>query len=177
MKLFKKNNYLDKGLSKGFISLYTGRMIAQLSSGIGGLFLPIFLYTIFGLKLQYVVLFYIVNFLLCVVFIPYGAKFLNSFGFKKSLQLSILFGALFYASFYFINESNVFYLIILPIIIVNLFRLTYWIPYHIDFAKFTDKKSRGKEFSIMESTRLFISVLSPILVGFLVQKFDFEIML
>ncbi len=176
MNLIKKNGYLKNGLSQGFISLYTGKMITVITYGISSIFLPIFLYKTYDAQLKYVVLFYVVGTWLYIFSVAYGAKFLNKFGFRRALRLSVVFGALFYASFYFINETNINYLIILPIIALTLFRLTYWLPYHVDFAKFTSKKERGKQLSVLESTRLIISVVSPLVFGFLIAKFGFEIM-
>jgi MFS family permease len=176
MNLMKKNGYLKGNLSQGFISLYTGKMITIITYGISSIFLPIFLYKTYDEQLKYVVLFYVVGIWLYIFSVAYGARFLNKFGFRRALRLSVIFGALFYLSFYFINESNINYLIIFPIIALTLFRLTYWLPYHIDFAKFTSKKERGKQLSILESTRLIISVVSPLVFGFLIAKFGFQLM-
>lgn len=170
------NCYLKKNLSKGFISLYTGKMIANVAYSIGSLFLPIFLYTIFDFEIRYVLYYYLAGSLIYAFLVAFGAKFLNKVGFRNSLRASVFFGALFFVSFYFINESNAKYFILFPILIITLFRLSYWLPYHIDFAKFTDKKNRGKEFSILESTRLFIGVISPLLVGFIVDEVNFKMM-
>ena len=176
MNLMKKNGYLKGNLSQGFISLYTGKMITVITYGISSIFLPIFLYKSYDNQLKYVVLFYVVGIWLYIFSVAYGAKFLNKFGFRKALRLSVIFGALFYLSFYFVNESNINYMIVFPIIALTLFRLTYWLPYHVDFAKFTSKKERGKQLSVLESTRLIISVVSPLVFGFLIAKFGFQLM-
>lgn len=173
---FVKKHYINGGLSQGFISLYTGKMITQAAYGVGSIFLPIFLYKIYNLQLTGVVMFYVIGIWAYILSIAFGAKFLNKFGFRKALRISVIFGAFFYASFYFIDETNVKYLIFLPIIALTLFRLTYWLPYHVDFAKFTSKKNRGKQLSVLESTRLIISVISPLVFGFLIDRFDFDIM-
>lgn len=175
MNFFRKR-YIKSDLSQGFVSLYTGKMITEITYGISSIFLPIFLYKIYNFQLKYVVYFYVLGIILYIFSISFGARFLNKFGFQKALQVSVIFGAAYHASFYFINESNVQYLIILPIIIVTLFRLVYWLPYHVDFAKFTSRKDRGKQFGVLESTRLIIGVISPLIFGFLIDKFDFEIM-
>ncbi len=174
--VFKNKKYLDKGLSQGFLSLYIGKMIIQLASGIGSLFLPIFLYKVYSFNFSYVIYFYIINNLAYLFLVPYGAKFLNKFGFRKSLRLSVIFGALFYGSFYFVNEDNIYYLIIVPLVALTFLRMTYWLPYHVDFAKFTDKKNRGRQFSILQATLLLISVVSPLIFGFLVDRFNFKAM-
>lgn len=174
MNIFDK--YLDRELSPGFVSLYTSKMITQVAYGIGSLFLPIFLYKAFNFDFRYVVFYYAINILLYVLTVAWGAQFLNKIGFRRSLRMSVVFGALFYAVFYFIDESNIKFLMILPILIITFFRLSYWLPYHVDFAKFTSKKNRGKEFSVLASARLLISVVSPIATGFIIDQFSFDAM-
>lgn len=173
---FLKKHYLSNDLSAGFISLYTGKMIMQVAFGVGSLFLPIFLYKVSGLNIKYVILYYALNFLLYVALVAYGAKFLNKFGFREAIKLSVFFGALYYAALYFVTESNFIIPLIWTVVFLLLFRLTYWVPYHVDFAKFTNKKNRGKEFSVLESTRLVISVISPFAFGFLIDAYDFRVM-
>ncbi len=175
MKIFKKT-YLKEKLTPGFVSLYTGKMIVQLSQGIGGLFLPIFLFKIFDLKIEYVIYYYIANSFAYLISVAYGAKFLNKIGFRRSLRMSVFFGALYYLLFYFANKENIFLILILAIIVLTFFRLFYWLPYHVDFAKFTTKESRGKQFSLLEATRLLIGVISPLMFGFLIKEFNFEAM-
>ncbi|MEA2088785.1 MAG: MFS transporter [Patescibacteria group bacterium] len=170
------NCYLKKNLSQGFVSLYTGKMIAHIAYSVGSLFLPIFLYQIFNFEIRYVLYYYLACSLLYAFLVAFGAKFLNEVGFRDSLRASVLLGAIFYLSFYFINESNVKYLIWFPVVVIVLYRLAYWLPYHVDFAKFTDKKNRGKEFSILQSTRLLIGVVSPLLIGFIVDAVELKIM-
>jgi YQGE family putative transporter len=53
-------------------------------------------------------------------------------------------------------------------------RLTFWLPYHVDMAEYTDKKNRGKEMSLMWSTRTIIDIVIPILSGFIIFKFGFS---
>jgi hypothetical protein len=43
-----EKKYLDRPLSQGFVSLYTGKTIAMVVSALLGLFLPIFLYELFN---------------------------------------------------------------------------------------------------------------------------------
>ncbi|NCF75091.1 MAG: MFS transporter [Xanthomonadaceae bacterium] len=171
-----KNHYLSKNLSQGFIYLYTGKMIANIAYSISSLFLPIFLYKIFDFEIKYVLYYYLVSSLIYIFLVAFGAKFLNKVGFRNSLRASVFLGALFYLSFYFINENNAKYFILFPILIITFYRLSYWLPYHIDFAKFTDKKNRGKEFSILQSTRLMVGIISPLLIGFIVGSVNFKTM-
>ena len=98
--------YFDKPLSSGFIYLYTGRTIMMIGGALLGLFLPIFLFELFNKNFIAVVLYYAIGFFLYGITITVGAKFLNKFGFKKALQVSVLLAALFYVIFYLIDKIH-----------------------------------------------------------------------
>ena len=166
--------YLNNRLPKGLIALFTAKTILMAASGLLGLFLPIFLYKLFGNNFQYAMLYYGVSSLIYALLVPLGALYLYKFGFRNALFMSSIWGALFYVAFYFTNVENAFYLIPLSILILTLNRICYWLPYHVDFAILTNKSERGKQFSVFESTRNILSGLIPILSGFLVARFGFD---
>ena len=51
-----------------------------------------------------------------------------------------------------------------------MFRMFYWIPYHVDFAKFTDNSNRGRQLSMFRVTRDIIAGLIPILSGYIISQ-------
>jgi len=171
-----QKKYFDQSLSRGFISLYIGKTINLIAVGLLGMFLPIFLYNLFGGNFQKVIIYYGLGYLFYGFFVVLGARFLNRFGFKKALQVSVLFGALFYTLFYAINESNLTYLIPLSLLVLTLYRLFYWLPYHIDFAKFTNRKDRAREVSIMWVSRLGFGIFAPLLAGLIIVHFGFDVL-
>jgi len=141
-----------------------------------GLFLPIFLFELFNKNFIAVVLYYAIGFFLYGITITVGAKFLNKFGFKKALQVSVLLAALFYVIFYFIDKQGLSQLIPLTILVVVLFRLFHWLPYHVDFAKLSDKKNRAKQVSILSATRMALGIFIPLISGLIIAKFGFNIL-
>ena len=176
MNLSIREKYFDGEVSRGFIHLYAAKTMVMTATGLLGLFLPIFLYNLFGQNIQGVFLYYAAGYFFYGLLVAFGAKFLNRFGFRKALRLSVFLGASFYAIFYFINESNLIYLIPLSIAVIIFYRVFYWIPYHVDFAKFTDRKNRGKQLSSVMATRLAISVFIPLVAGFIIERFGFDIL-
>ncbi len=175
--LFLKNK-LQNDRFRGLFGLYIGRTILFISSGLLGIFLPIFFYNIFEQNFQYLILFYLLGHLGYGLLAPLGAQFLNKFGFKKALVLATLWGALFYATLFFMEEgsSRLFYLIPLSFIAVLLFRLFYWLPYHVDFAKFTNKNNRGKQVGILLATLTLLGVIGPIIAGYVIENFGFNVL-
>ncbi len=169
-----KNHYFDGEVSHGFVSLYTGKTIVLVSTGLLGLFLPIFLYNLFGQNFQSTALFFLVGQALYASALFFGVRFINKFGFRRALRTSVFLGASYYAAFYFISEKNFHYLIPVILLLLTLYRLLYWLPYHVDFAKFTDKKNRGRQISALMATRMVISVFIPVIGGFVISRFGFD---
>jgi len=171
-----KKKYFDKNLSRGFLSLLKAKTIVMIASGLLGIFLPIFLYELFSNNFLYVALYFGAGYLLYVLFVPLGTKFLNYFGFRRALRISIFFSSFFYVIFYFINQDNMIYLAPLSIFIALIYKILYWVPYHTDFAKFSNKKNLGKEVSFLEAIRDIIGIAIPIVAGFIIMRFGFDVL-
>ncbi len=173
-KLLK--NYFDGKISHGFVSLYTGKTIVMISSGLLGLFLPIFIYNTLGQSFRGMALFFGVGYLAYVLFLFFGVRFLNKFGFRRALRISVFLGALYYALFYFVDGGNFIKLAPFIIIVLSLYRVLYWMPYHVDFAKFIAKRNRGRQISALRATKEIIGVCIPLIAGFMINKFGFDVL-
>ncbi|MFH0846293.1 MAG: MFS transporter [Patescibacteria group bacterium] len=169
-----EHKYLGREVSEGFESLHKSKAITYVATGLLGIYLPIFLYELLNQNFQLTALFFLCGYLIYALTVAIGARYLNSYGFKKALQTATLAGALFYTLFYFTNESN--YKILLPSIILVqvIYRLLYWTPYQTDFAKFSSKNHRGSEVSLMGATNDIISIFSPLLAAFIITHYSFS---
>jgi MFS family permease len=172
----KKSTYFDGPVSKGFVALYTGKAVVLIASGLIGIFLPVFLYELFDRRFVHVLMFFGISSLVYVPLIALGAQFLNKYGFRKALRTSVFVGALIYTIYFFLNEQNMFYLIPLSVIALVLYRMLYWLPYHVDFAKFTDPKNRGRQLSSIRATRLIATIILPVVSGFIISYFGFSVL-
>jgi MFS family permease len=169
-------HYFEKRLSHGFVSLFSSKAIINIAAGLFGVFLPIFLYNLFKESISSVAMFYLISSLIYGLVVAFGAKFLNKFGFRRALKWSTFFGALYYLGFLFLNESNVWFMIPVIIVIIVLYRILYWVPYHVDFAKFTNSKDRGKEVSLLASTISIIGALTPLIAGIIISRFGYNVL-
>lgn len=176
MKLLNNSHYFDGSVSHGFVSLYSSKSIVSIAGGLLGIFLPIFLYELFDKNFQYVASYYLIGNLSFAATIAIGTKFLNKFGFRKALRVSAFLGAAFYACFYFTNENNWQYFIPLSIVVLLLFRIAYWIPYHVDFAKFTSKTNRSRQVGLLEATNNVVGIFTPFIAGFILSRYGFNIL-
>lgn len=172
MKIFKK--YFNNEFKEGFLSLYGTKAVLMVGTGLLGLFTPLFLFELFGSDIRYVILFYGIASFLYALTVSLGAMFLNQFGFRNALRVSLLFGVLWYVILYFVDKENSIYLIPFAIIILTLFRIFHWIPYIVDFAKFSSGMDRAKQLSIFDMTRNILSGLLPIASGFIILKYGFD---
>ncbi|MCK5211741.1 MFS transporter [Candidatus Parcubacteria bacterium] len=167
-------HYFNSKLSSGFVALFSGRMMQFAGAGMLGLFLPVYLYMHMGYKISYVLLWYLAGYLGYLIILPIGARFLNKIGLRRSLRISIIFDALYLSSVFLVAKDPVIFGV-LAVILIVLARMTFWLPFHVDFAKFTDRGDRGKEVSIIWAMKSFLGILMPIAAGFLIEYFSFTI--
>ena len=91
----------------------------------------------------------------------------------------MILGSLFLVSYFvflYLLNNNWALALFLAIGGATLFRLLYWIPYHTDFAKFTDRKARGKEIALLVSVTTLVSIFLPFIAGLIINKFGFSIL-
>lgn len=180
--------YFKGRVSHGFISLYLGRMVLHISGALLGIFLPIFLYTVFNFNFKYVVYYYLAAHFLYATTVAFGAKYLNKIGLRRSLRISIIFGAAYYFIFFlldkamrgqglFLEQNNqILLLIIISLIVITLDRLMYWVPMHTDLAKFTSKRNRAKQLSLIEATTVALGAIGPIVAGWILMNYNYEVL-
>lgn len=166
--------YFDGKLSQGFTALFAGRMIQFIANGFIGIFLPIFLLIKLDYHISSVLWFMLLAHFGYGILLPVGARFISYFGMKRSLQVSIIFEAAFYFCLY-LTEFNTEIFLPLALIMWIFNRLAFWLPYNVDFAKFTDRSNRGKEVSLMWATKSLVEIVMPIVAGVMIGFFGFDL--
>ena len=169
LKFFRFN------FSKDFKALCIYNMIASLADGMVGLFLPIFLFEKFGNSIHWVIIFYVIGHGLYGILAPIGAMWMSKIGLKKSIIIARFFIIPFYLCLYFFSNNPLIFAILANIVLLA-FRLFYWVPYHVDFVKFTDGKSRGKQMAYLTVLGYLISIGAPLMAGVLLSQSSFEIL-
>lgn len=109
---------------------------------------------------------------------------MNRFGIKRSLQASVLFGAIYYLTLFSINHylplnGTVFSLekvwFLVPALFFSLsFRLTHWIPFQTNLAKLTDRGIRARQLSLMEATMMVLGAIMPIVAGLILESLGYS---
>jgi len=162
-------------LSKDFKALCLHQCIVALANGMFGLFLPIFLLKEFGGSVYWVIIFYVIGHLLYGLLAPLGAMLMQKSGLKKMMIVARCFNILTYICLYFLHGNPILFAIMANFSLV-MFRLLYWVPYHVDLAKFTSGKYRGRQMSYLAALGYLIGIGSPLLAGFLLTQGGFNVL-
>jgi len=163
-------------LSGELTALYSNRIIQQIAAALVGLFLPILLYTVMDQSLYGVLIFFGISFVLWMFLVPLGAMAMSRIGIRKSLIISIFFGlAWYYLLQQFALSESIVYLG-LALAAITIYRCFYWVPFHTDFAEFTDKRTRGKQLAFLMSISLVVSVFIPFISGEIIENYGYEIL-
>ena len=160
-------------LSHQVTGLYIMRLFLDLSRGMVGLFLPVYLFLQLGESINAVILFYLIGFFLFCVTVTFGAKAMSVIGMKRSVILGIIFLAAFYTAM-LVFQDHVWWFVSAALLSQLLFRDFFWIPYHTELAELTDRKHRGSQISVLMALTEVMSVIGPILAGWLVMTNNFE---
>lgn len=163
-------------LSFDVLALFSNQLIWGFAASMVGLFLPIFLFEKFNRSVQDVLIFYIISFALFGLLVPIGAQIMSKVGLKKTMILAIPCLAGYYLGFYYFDDIGHFLFLASALIAVTLFRILYWIPFHVDFAEFMTPQGRGKKIAFLASFSFLAGILAPFIAGFVINKFGFSVL-
>src|SRR3989344_131236 len=123
----ENSDYLltNKEKRRGFLGLYFGRMVMAISTGLLGVFLPIFLYNIFDGNIALVMSYYAIATGVYLFLVAFGAQFLNKFGFRKALVLASFFAVIINTAYYYTTPDNMCNLLPISLLFVIIFRLLF----------------------------------------------------
>lgn len=162
---------------EGFLQLFVAkRLIQGLATAMLGMFVPIFLYEKTGELFWIVGLFYAAISVGYALFLVPGMHVTNRIGFSRALAFGSVFAVSQFVLFYFANESNIWWMLTPLVVLMVLYRIFHWVPYHVDFTAFTKGGERGRDVSLMFATIAFMGMLGPILAGYIVQNSGYPIL-
>jgi MFS family permease len=174
MNIFAKIQKMEK-LSKSLRSLYFHKVIRDVSTGLVGMFGPIFIYVLSG-SLEFALIFYGAMNVLYIIIVPAWARLLQ----YKSMHIFMIIGTvsliIYDLGYYFLDGVGriSWPLIIILIIALTITKLFYWAPYHIDFTRFVNKHHRGRQLSYLAILVSLVGIVLPIVGAFIITKFGFQ---
>ncbi len=181
--------YFKGRVSRGFYAILSTRIILRISTGLLGLFLPIFLFNFFGLQIESVFLFYFFGYFFYALVVAGACQYLNKIGLRHSLRISVFIGAIYYLLLYFLDigsrslthnfifgNNYLTYLLIATVTMLVIERAFYWVPLNTDMAKFTSNLNRAKELSLLESITLVLGATMPLLAGWILSFYEYDVL-
>lgn len=167
-------DYKKVSFPPNVVYLYLNRLLIQIGLGIFGIFGVIFFFEKFGYSIEKVLILYTTFYVAYIVVSHLGAKMIERIGMKKMMIISIVF--LFSTVFsLFLWDTNPLLFLIAFFIFSTLYKGFYWIPYHIEFAKFTNSKIRGKQMAIFLNISEVALAILPIIGGLIIYNYGYEV--
>jgi MFS family permease len=162
---FHLPHYFTSKIRKEIEHLYSAVAIGNLAQAIITLFEPIYLYHVLKLSVPEVLLFTAAVYALYVLMIVGGGKIAARFGYAHAIFFSIPFQVIFWFLL-FGAEKNI--LLLIPAVIsLAIQKALYWPALHASLSRFSGKKQRGREFSLMYAIMNLMQIIGPMLGGFL----------
>lgn len=148
--------------------LYVSISIRAFAFSLIGIFVPIYLYQR-GYSFTSIFIFFGLFSLTHALFSMPAAKISSRLGVKRSMLISMPFLIIFLLLLYSLEDFR--WPLPLLSVFVGIGTSLFWISYHVDFAKFSDRKNRGKQIGLSKIAMSIFSVLGPI-VGAVILTFE-----
>ncbi|MFH1457049.1 MAG: hypothetical protein ABIF17_02950 [Patescibacteria group bacterium] len=176
MNIFSKIQKVEK-LSVGLKNLYLNKIIRDVAGSLIGMFGVIFFYVLSN-SFAFAIIFWLLSNILYFVLAPWMSKFLK----YKSLHIFMLIATVlivgYYLSLYFLSESGAlnWFWIVVALVFLVFNRAFYWIPYHIDLARFINTHHRGRQVSFLGIAVSFLGIVLPIISALIIARFGFSVL-
>lgn len=158
---------IEKNVSKNMLFLYFNRLLVQIAFGVITGFSILFFYEKFNGSIPLVLLLSgTMNFSYAILS-HIGAKYIKKMGMRKMMIFALMSLVIMFVSRVFWDYSP---MVVLAIYFISfsIYKAFYWIPYHIEFAVFTDRKSRGKQTAFLYNIGDMFAAVLPFVAGIIV---------
>jgi MFS family permease len=175
MFLQNKIQNVRNSISKNIFYLYLNRLLVQLAFGFLTGFGVIFFYQKFNDSISAVILLYILLYLAFAIFNHISAKMIKRFGMRNIMIFSLVGLSVMFLSRTFWDYAPYISLLIF-FISFTIYKSFYWIPYHVEFASFTEKRNRGKQTAFLYNVGDLFAAIVPFIAGILLSLYGFNIL-
>jgi YQGE family putative transporter len=93
---------------------------------------------------------------------------------KNAIYIAIIANVLFLLILSITTQTNIHLTVYPAILLIVIFRMLYWIPYHTTFATFSDQNNRMREVAIFQATMHTIGIITPLIAGFIITKTSYQ---
>ena len=155
------------------IQIYVSAALRYFAVSLIGIFIPLYLHIERGYSLASTLHFFIFYSIVFAIMTPPAAKFAARYGMKHAVFLSVPFYLLFVGLLYLLPKFDIPLLIIAAM--AGISQAFYWLGMHLVFHRASDRKHRGEEVGIRMAVSIGATILGPLLGGFLIVYFGFNI--
>jgi len=153
--------------------LYASVAIRAFAFALIGVFIPVYLYQL-GYSFTTIFLFYGVLGLVTAVFSLISAKVFSKIGLKHCMLISMPFLIILFMFLYTLGTFK--WPIILLSLTYGIHVAFFWVPYHIDFARASNKKQRGMQVGFSKIVAIVFASMGPLVGGLILAFFGFHIL-
>lgn len=154
---------------------YWAVAIRSFAVGLLGVFVPIYVFLYFEQSVVYTAIFYAVHYLGHAVLVPWTSKLLKTVGVKKMMAIgNPLLGV--YVICLMLAEQYGLGLIVAASV-ANIIHLAFfWPAFHVDFAKFSQGKKRGRQIGTINIIVALVKTLAPFVGGYIIIHLGFPVL-
>jgi MFS family permease len=157
--------------NKEMNELYLSYGIMNFAAGLISIYVPIYLYNI-GFSIPTIMFLFILSAVSFLIFSIPNARLVAKIGIKKSMLISLPLLVIYYLGLKYV--ANYHYLIFLLQCLIGFRNTLFNYSFHLNFIKHSDRHNRGKEVSMIQSSALIASLLSPLCGGLIVQYSNYS---
>ncbi len=162
---------LPHQLSRTAKELFASVGILGFAISAATLFEPIYLYTL-GYSFSQIVFYNVITYALYLLLIPFGAKFVLRYGYELGIALGSLILIVYYLAVFSIPQfPALFY--VAPVLF-TLHKIFYWMGYHGDFARSSDRSETGRELGEISFIIGLVTIFGPVAGGAVASAFGFR---
>jgi MFS family permease len=171
--MHRHNYILDFLKNRELNEIYATIALRSLALSMIVIFIPIYLLQL-GNSLTTVFTFFLILNLARGFFMVASAKIASKFGFKHTMFFHVPFMIVTYGLFYSLENYNI--PLFIPAITLAAGSSLFWMGYHLDFAKFSHKKTRGQEIGLSNISSSLFHAAGPLIGGLILYYFSFGIL-
>ena len=164
-----------RSLSKDSLTeLYFAVILKSLALSLVGVFIPVYMYKELGFSIDKIIYFFLLWAILFAILTPFVAKLASRFGLKHMIVASVPFDILFLGLLVLLKNHQINYLY--PAVAYAISGTLFWTGFNIEFAKVSNKQSRGRELGSLYSLLILSGIVGPFVGGLILTYLGFTVL-
>lgn len=167
------SSLLPHQLSRTAKELFASVGILGFAISAATLFEPIYLYTL-GYSFTQIVFYNVISYGLYLLLLPLGAKFVLRYGYELGIALGSSILIVYYLAVFSIPQFPVLFFI--APILLTLHKIFYWMGYHGDFARSSNRSETGRDLGEISFIIGLVTIFGPVAGGAVASVFGLRLL-